>query len=948
MKRFAGFISLGVAFLGATLVGVVPTLRATSGDSSYSYSRNYVYKISEKRTKNDFSDGTNTNNGNIAYEQNGETPLETVTSIFKERLSEGNITNYKLETLSDNTISLTFKDQQDNYSDIAAYLSYSNSLMMKDYNEKYTLGYTVNELKNNDTSKGNAVFEANSARVEYKDNYPYVVVKLANAEEFKTMINGLTDTTASESSRNGVSFANPIKKAEEEAPAETKLDKEKVVFLLNNWLDGFSVKSLLDDSNKYISDKNFSDYVLTYFDATKPESFFWDYDSSLDAEEQKKQTYEYIYFQNYDKEAINNSTTGVDVTTSNTVYAKKTEDSKSAYQKAILFRNKFNSAFVKYDVTLISENWVQPSQNLVPAFKEYIVRDQRIVFSTIAIATIVAIALVTCFLILNYGVAGIMAGITALGALVSSLFFFNFMQNPFNLGTIIGLFAVAMLSLGLSMLWLHHTKYELYEGKNMKKAFQEANRKSLFNLLDFSIIGAIIGLTCFLIPNSYISSFGGVLVIGALVNALLNGIVFKLIEWFLYNSNYAAKHPRLFGVDKKLIPDLSKDETPKYFEQFKKKAPKHAFKIAGIASLVLLAGSIVGLSTFQAINGNIYNSQSTEINTTAIVELDVQNVSSEYSITQQIVDIESALQTITTDQALKKQALKKANVEVTYHDYNSDEVAVITNREYYFVIDLGTKIDTSVTSAKTYYAKVDNETISGSFDNVFNQVIGSVTNNQARVTLSKSYEVSDDSNNLYVLIAVSISAGITLLYLLLRFGPSKAVAGFAIVAAGLVIVPGIFSLTRIVVPSEITLALLFVETIAFLALDILFTGERQTYVDNKYELKNFEPRKQAYLESTNKDFVFLAIYSAFALFILGSFLLSTSFSYYTILFGVLGLAITLVMLKFLYLPLELFFSEKALAIRDKMSESSKTRKDKKHKKEFDDGPQEAVFPGIND
>ena len=945
MKRFAGFISLGVALLGAAVVGVVPTIRATKGDSSYSFSRNYVYKISDKRETGDLSDGTN--NGSLKYDTTGETPLETVSDVFKTRLDEANITNYKLETLADNTISLTFKDSQDNYDDIAEYLTYSNSLMIKDYNEKYTMGHTVKELKYDDTANSSSVFEAGSAKVEYKDNYPYVVMKLADPEGFKTIINGITESTA-ESDRTGLDFVNPIKKADEaEEETSTKLNKEKVLYLLNSWLDGFTVKSLLDDSNKFIDDTNFSNYVVTYFDPSVQSSFFWDYDSSLSADEQKKQTYEYVYFATYNKGAIN-SESGVDVKTSNSVYNQKETDSKSAYQKAILFRNKFNSSFLSYDVTIISSNWVQPSQNLVSPFKEYLVRDQRVVFSTVAIAAVVAIALITLFLVLNYGASGVMAGIVSFATLVGSLFFFNFMNNPFNLGTLIGAFGVSMLSLALSMLWLQHTKYELYAGKNLKKAFQEANRKSLFNLLDFSVIGAAIGLTCFLIPNAYVSSFGGILVIGSLLNAVANGIIFKLLEWFLYNSNFAANHLRLFGVDKKLVPNLSRDEKPQYFEQFKRKQHKNAFKIAGITSLVLLAGSVVGLTTFQAVNGNIYNTQTTEINTRAIVEFDVLNVSGEYSITQTLVNVENAVNGIYKDENLKTKLLKNPTVSLMYYDYNADEVAKIVNREYYFVIDLGGVVDISETSSTTVYTKVDTELISGSFEKVFKSAIGRATDNSGKVTLSKAYSISDDSNNLYVLIATAISSGVLLLYMLFRFGPSKAVAGFAIIASAFVIVPGIFSLTRIVVPSEITLSLLFVEIMAFLALDVLFTGERQTYLDNKHELKELAAREPVYEESNNRFGLFLIITNAFAIFILGSFLLSSSFSKYTILFAVLGLAVVLIMLKFLYLPIEMFLSKRFENIKLKMSETGKTKKGKKAKKEFDDGPQEAIFTGIND
>ena len=54
MKRFIGYISMCTSLLAAVLVGVVPTILSSNGNSDYSTSRNFIFKISERKINNDF------------------------------------------------------------------------------------------------------------------------------------------------------------------------------------------------------------------------------------------------------------------------------------------------------------------------------------------------------------------------------------------------------------------------------------------------------------------------------------------------------------------------------------------------------------------------------------------------------------------------------------------------------------------------------------------------------------------------------------------------------------------------------------------------------------------------------------------------------------------------------------------------------------------------------
>ena len=53
-----------------------------------------------------------------------------ITDVFKERLALANVSSYELESYSDNTFALTFKDTTRSYDDIISYLTL-NQMMQK-------------------------------------------------------------------------------------------------------------------------------------------------------------------------------------------------------------------------------------------------------------------------------------------------------------------------------------------------------------------------------------------------------------------------------------------------------------------------------------------------------------------------------------------------------------------------------------------------------------------------------------------------------------------------------------------------------------------------------------------------------------------------------------------------------------------------------------------------
>ena len=641
----------------------------------------------------------------------------------------------------------------------------------------------------------------------------------------------------------------------------------------------------------------------------------------------------------------------MDVATGYQSYVSLESDEKLAYKKANLLANKINATDLKFDVTLINQSQVDANSNLVSPFVEYLRRAGEVQLSTVLICTIIATVIVSLFVLLNYGLAGLLPLIVTGANVLGSLAIYNVLGNEFSIATILGLFAVAALSLIGCTIWLHRAKEDIYSGKNLKKAYQDANKRTLLNLLDFSVIGAVIGLVAYLIPNSYTVGFGGVLLIGTILSVLTIGIVFRAVSWLLYNSQFAQNHLKLFGIERKLVPDLTKGEKPTYFDAYNKRSSKNTFRFVGIVAAILLVASVAGITSFQVINGNIYNSGSNEVNSKAVITTVIRNANDDFNSDRIEVGIQNAFADIYFDEGHQKQVFgDETSVNAFYYEYTYGETSPVTNREYYYVVDLGSVFDVANESQTNYYYYDGAAVTSGSISDVLTSAVQASVGTNYIVNVSSSYDYTDDSINMYVAISTAIVIALLFAYFLLRFGPSKALTSLIIGSTTLLSIVGIFSLTRGPFPSEITLGILLLSLIAYLIFDLFFTNERLVYLENKRELQDLAKREEKYDYAGNSIYNYVVINMMFVAFIILSFFFTGAFNKSTLILMLLGLFVLVIFIKAMELPIQIFFTDKFEKLGKRFSENrAVNKKNKSGKKvEFDDGPQEAIFIDIND
>lgn len=927
MKRFTGYITLCAAMVVGLGVAFIPSVKGINGSADYTSSKEFVFKISDRVVADGGFDGTSEN----TELKTDDDALDEIIETFESRLDAIQISNYKINKIGTDTISVIYKTDDSFYDEITDYLTFSWSLMASTYGESpVAIGNTASSIKNNG-NKTNEFFSAGDATIEYKDNYPYVVIELYdNGSKFKDIYEKAKGSDDSNSSgKNHIRLNADDDSSEEETKSENK------IYILNDWLDGYSIKDLVDNKETSNLDKsNYYKHVLFEFDATKPESFFWNWDST---DASKEDNYKKIYFGGYEC-ATSKSDGGNYGTTSTTQSA--------AYMKSLIWKNIFNSSTYKYQVTLLNSKYTNSAMdNSVSPLYEYLVFMNNVELSTLLIATLCGIVLLLLVYLLNFGVNGLAGTIGTIGTSIITLALFNVLGVEFNLGAIIGIVATLFISLFSTMSLYYKTKKEIYSGKNFKKAYQDGSKKAFWIILDSSIVGLLAGFVAYLIPNTAISSFGIFLIIGSVINLIVNSLITRGVSWFTYNSAYIASKPHLLSLDKKLIPDLTKEEKSKYFESFKTKTSKRTSIISASVVGALLIASIAGMIAFSSINGSILNTPSSEQAT----ELYITQVlpSEEKKSDDYVSDFKSNFDLhFSNDEKGETKFLSSPSLTYYCFSYKNGNT---TKYEYTYTLSLKGYYDEDTSTV--YYREGNtgdytSTNIKEAFSHYAQTIVGMNSVDQDSVSIKKVYLQDNASYINYVLIYVAISLALILVYFIIRYGVNKAIVGTILNGVICLIVLGIISVTHISVSAIVSLSILLVLINNALILITFYVGEKEKYKENRKLFKNdLVARYDSFEEINNVDYTFAKYSSLICAFPVIALLFASSIENIMIIMIIFGMVIALPTIKLLSLNGEKVLN-KFITYFTKNVKFSK--KDKNKKSNDDNGPEEATFIGIND
>ena len=963
MRRFISYLLL----CGATVLGVgastVPVLLNMDADLAYESGKTLYFRAS-KWDESSLNGNYTGEGGEFLDLDDGlpagsKQPIAYIADTMRERLDAFGISGYKVETQGGDTLAVTLRTPKDSanlYDSVQRYLAFSGGDYELDASDDSHDGYAYNQLWA-DIIDGQTASIVDMDQGAYK--VPTVVIPLKSGDDYKTAFDDLvkycTDNT---------------KAADEEAGTEAT--NCTVVIWSNRLGETDTYKNA--QTNPNIRAKIFKE------ESSSTVAYYADDDTD--------KTTPYLRL-------IPNSSA-----TSGSEYdPTKTQE---AYDAARALMLTFNAGAFQYDALKTSGEANAPryAVNFIysekaPASVESFFTlgwNREVAMTATMISTIVCIAfLIVLLAFFDRALAALDVAVIAITGF-SSLAVFAAFGAQFNIAALIGLAAVALTAAFGTIFYGAKLKEELYKGRTLKKAHTEAVRRSLWPTIDMGIVTIVIGLCVYGLAGDMASKGGVMLVLGGFFGLLANLIYTRIAGWLLCNdSTTAVKFPKMLGVRSENIPDLVKEEKQSYFGPFADRDFSKGRKIGIIATCAfLLAGIGATIGFGVASGGNSFFNSSSYENSAPVLHIDVRSSNSS-SITITSLREVSDLKTDDFD--------KDSAPTDVFHTYKIGQTYladIVTNIElttqskavsvgegdtvetyywFYYTATLGSNnadiVSSLADSSKELtitkwdgaaYSPFGATTLSELSSDIITQFVGSdvrdllyagAFSDDVYITFDAVTPASLTPYLWQIALSVGVGIAATLVYLCIRFRPSRGiVAGLGIAASSFIAVT-FFILTRISTLPVVALGAIPVAVIAAgLALFIL-NGEKEIYRDSKEKDKdNYEFRLQCLHQATSRQagnalfFALLSFYVAIVFLAFGPRVYGNA--YIAVVLGVaFALAITLTSMASLSGGLAKAFSR--ITIRKPNLKKKKAKQGGQlMKKRNSAEPEESIFIGIND
>ncbi|MCR5348334.1 MAG: hypothetical protein K6E59_01840 [Bacilli bacterium] len=965
MRRFISYLLL----CGATLLGVgaatVPTLLKLDADLAYDAGQTLYFRASEWNENSLNGNYTGENGAFLTYDDGlpagAKQPIAYIADTIRDRLDAYGISGYKVATQGSDTVAVTLrtpKDSQTQYTYLESYLSFSGG--------NYELDATLDA---NDAAEGYAynqlwadIIDGQTARIEDMEqgqyNVPTVVIPLKSGDDYKTAFLDL------------VKFCKDnTNEADEQSGTEAK--STNLVVWANR---------LEDDYYKYASaNPNVGSKILS---VVNPDNAVW-YDSS-----DTDQAYPSLRL-------IPSSSA-----TSGSQYdPTKTQE---AYDAARTLMLTFNAGSFQYDALKASSSASAPRFAVHFAYSEkspatveslFVNGDwnRSVAMSATLISTLVVIAALAVLLgFFERALAPLhlaVVGVTGFSALAVFIAF----GAQFNIAALIGLSCSALVALFGSLFYSSRLKDELHKGRTLKKAHAEATRKALWPTIDMGIVSVVVGLCVYGLGGDVASKAGVMLVLGGFFGLIANLLYARIAGWLLCNdSTLAEKFHKYLGVRQENIPDLAKMEKQTYFGPFADRDFTRGKFISLIATGLFVLAGIGATIGFGVANkgSSFFNSNGYEASS-PVLRIDVRsseadNITiSSLRETSDLSDVNfkegDAPEDIFHTYKLDGQYLASYVTDIALSAsskavYVGEGDTIETYYWFYYEAKLGKAnsllnsalTDENVDLKITKWNGAEYAPFAGtSFSELSSDIISSFVGSDIKDILN-SGAFSDDCYITFSLVApadltpylwqVALSVGVgiaaALVYLCIRFRPSRGlIAGVAVAASAFVSVT-FFILTRISTLPVVALGCIPV-VVAGLAMALfLLNAEKEIYRESKERDKNTAAFRLDCLEKANArqggNILFYALLAFYPPVICLAF---SPRIYGTVYIAcVLGLAFATALTLTAVTPLSGVLGNAFSKIR--LPQGNKKKKKAKGgqllKKKSSAEPEESIFIGIND
>ena len=220
---------------------------------------------------------------------------------------------------------------------------------------------------------------------------------------------------------------------------------------------------------------------------------------------------------------------------------------------------------------------------------------------TTALAGLLGVLAVICFMIYQYRVPGIIAGIMLLAYIWAIFGTYALMGAVFTLPGIGALVLGVGMTVDANIITYERIRQELYKGRSVRSAAAEGQKLSFTSILDAQLTTLIAGLIMYWFGNGVVKGFATMLVITVIMTLVVNVALSRWLLNMFINSGVADNKPTWFGVKPEQIPNLAKGEEQFYYG-FKRQDFLSKSKYLIRTSLIIFVAA-VALSIFNAASG---------------------------------------------------------------------------------------------------------------------------------------------------------------------------------------------------------------------------------------------------------------------------------------------------------------------------------------------------------
>ena len=846
-----------------------------------------------------------------------ETSVKAVVEEFRTRLDNFNVEDYSVKLQADQTtqegnkdrkyaIEVSFAADESEFEYIAKYLSFSggNYSLIGEKEEQYVTN----------------VFDDSEAYItKVQDTIPYVIIPVSDktqVEQFLKTVDPEEENSSATPDDDTTKLAKLYAEGEEGEEEEKETPN---VFLVYDWDDADSYETAQKDP--HIANK-----ILMEFSS----KHFWYEDSE---EEHTEIAYLCGTADDQGNYDLNNL--------------------KFSNLKALYLKNMFNAS--SYDLVInneyvsVSASGYTYNYNQVKATNENLLvlsSDVDIAMSTTFISTMIALAIITLLLVVFYRLSAIAVVANTVGTVFLAYVVFIFMGGLFNIPALIGGAIVLMGSLFGSVFYLYKFKEEVQKGRTIRKANQEASKKSNLLTIDASVIMAFAGLMLYVLGGVALKPMGVVLFFGALFALAMNLIIFKIMMYLLTNTTAFQNRYDLFAIDPKDVPSVleeKKSETKSTYENvdFTKRS-----KLTTSIFAVLLVAAVAGITVFGVMKGS---------------PLNVEKATRDYSTIH--VNINSDNTVITDEDSFKEYVLKNIKVDgddLSYDDkdgvsyqkitkFDSDSLQEEAEPYYLFSVDLNGVVSPKEVTYNDGNDYVVAEDLQDAIENIVMRVENISLVDKIDISVMTTHEDVTTPHQGFIALATGIAVAGAALYIALRFRVSRGIAALVVSGGSSAIAYGLLALTRIgtTAMSAVLLPVVAISTLLFALFYV--SKEKELVKDYKEEL-TLESRRELMKKALSLSasgiivMAILAIYIAINFFGFG--LTSTAYMFAAILVGdIVGLIAVLTVMGPMGAAIDKMFSKIKLP---KFQKKEKKQRIKLHEQPKTSEPEERIFIGIND